>query len=129
LLFEAQKKGTSEGLASRLTFHFDKILGFENGTNTGSDAYGLWGQYKLGGSVQIIMEQYLPSDMRGMNIVGIDIPDSYIDYTSVLEAITLQAFTEIIMGADIDNFDKYVQDWLNAGGQAILNDLDALYPQ
>ena len=128
LLFEAQQKGTSEGLASRLTFHYDKIMGFENGTNTGSDAYGLWGQYKLGGSVQIIMEQYLPNNMLVMDIKGLIIPDSYIDYTSVLEAITLQAFTEIIMGADIDNFDKYVQDWLNAGGQSILDDLDALYP-
>ena len=104
-------------------------MGFENGTNTGSDAYGLWGQYKLDGSVQIIMEQYLPKGWLVMDVKGLDIPESYIDYTSVLEAITLQAFTEIIMGADIDNFDKYVQDWLSAGGQTILDDLDRLYPQ
>lgn len=128
MLEEALKRGTSDGLADRLLSHYEKVSGFEDGTNTGSDAYGLWGQYNIGASVPIIMNEYVPKGYIVQNIIGVEQPQSFIDYNSVLEAITLQAFTEIIMGADINTFDQYVQDWLGAGGQAILDELEGLYP-
>ncbi|MDR1000593.1 MAG: extracellular solute-binding protein [Clostridiales bacterium] len=127
-LKEAQLKNDASDLPRNLITRFNTIKDFDAGSNTGSDAYGLWGQYSLGGSMPIINDFYVPNNMLIQSVVGGVQPDSLVKNSSVLEKITLQAFTEIIMGADIDNFDKYVQDWLAAGGQQVLEDLDKQYP-
>ena len=38
-----------------------------------------------------------------------------------------QAFTEIIKGGNIDLFDSFVENWKNAGGAEIMNDLTEIY--
>jgi len=127
-LKEALIKDDASDLPQNLIARFNTIKGFEDGSNTGSDAYGLWGQYSLTGSMPIINDIYVPGNMLIQSVVGGVQPDSLVNNASILEKITLQAFTEIIMGADVNEFDKYVQDWLAAGGQQVLDDLDRLYP-
>lgn len=128
MLAKALESGDTASLPNNLVARYNSIKGFEDGSNTGSDAYGLWGQYSLEGSMGIILNKYVPDGALVYGVVGASKPESLINNASVLEKITLQAFTEIITGADIETFDAYVENWLNAGGQQILDDLDELYP-
>jgi putative aldouronate transport system substrate-binding protein len=128
MLQAAFEKNTSDGMPTNLISRYNQILGFSNGTDTRTDAYGLWGQYSQEGSMYIIMNNYVPKGWLQESVLGAVWPQSLIDNDASLQKITEQAFTEIIMGTrDIDYFDTYVQNWLRAGGQQVLNDLEAMY--
>jgi putative aldouronate transport system substrate-binding protein len=128
MLQAALEKGSSEGMPANLISRYNQIQGFSNGTDTRTDAYGLWGQYSLEGSMYIIMNNYVPKGWLRESVLGAVWPQSLIDSDASLQKITEQAFTEIIRGTrDIDYFDTYVQNWLRAGGRQVLDDLDKLY--
>jgi putative aldouronate transport system substrate-binding protein len=46
------------------------------------------------------------------------------DKWSTLQKSELETFTKIIMGASIDSFDKYVNDWKNLGGDQITKEVN-----
>lgn len=129
-LFQAAlEKGSSEGMPANLISRYNQIRNFAAGLDTTPDSYGLWGQYSLEGSMYIIMNNYIPKGWLQGSILGAVWPQSLIDNDASLQKITVQALTEIITGIKpIAAFDTYVQDWLRAGGQQVLDDLDKLYP-
>lgn len=64
-----------------------------------------------------------------VNVMANDIPDIWLQNSSVLGDLVLQEFTDIIKGdKPVDHFDQFVQEWLAAGGQETLDKLDELYP-
>ncbi|GHV24872.1 sugar ABC transporter substrate-binding protein [Spirochaetia bacterium] len=129
LLQAAFEKGSSEGMPANLIARYNQINAFAKGTDTSPDSYGLWGQYSLEGSVYIIMNTYIPRNWLKESDLGPVWPQSLIDNSASLQKITVQALTEIITGTKpVSSFDTYVQDWLRAGGQQVLDDLDKLYP-
>jgi putative aldouronate transport system substrate-binding protein len=129
LLQAALEKGSPDGMPANLISRYYQIKGFAEGTDTRADSYGLWGQYSLGNGMYIVMNDYIPKGWMHASALGAVWPQSLIDNDSSLQKITLQTFTEIITGTkSVDAFDTYVQDWLRAGGQRILEDLDRLYP-
>ena len=129
LLQAALEKGSPEGMPANLIARYNQITDFNRGINTNADAYGLWGQYSLEGSMYIIMNSYIPKGWLKESLLGPVWPQSLIDNNAALQKITVQAFTEIITGTKpVSAFDQYVQDWLRAGGQQVLEDLDKLYP-
>ncbi|GHV24876.1 hypothetical protein FACS189498_2570 [Spirochaetia bacterium] len=128
LLQAALEKGSPEGMPTNLISRYNQIRGFSDGTDTRTDAYGLWGQYALEGSMYIIMNNYVPKGWLKESVLGATWPQSLIDFDASLQKITVQAFTEIIMGTrDVDYYDTYVQNWLRAGGQQVLDDLQEMY--
>jgi putative aldouronate transport system substrate-binding protein len=105
---------------------FDLMQGF---TTTGDvNGYGLYGQYKLNGSIDITISKYIPDNALITSVIENEQPDSLLQLNAALQKIEQEAFTNIIKGGDISQFDKFVSDWKTAGGQKVLDDLNTLYP-
>jgi putative aldouronate transport system substrate-binding protein len=125
----AFESGDPSGLPTNLIAKYNQIVGFANGTDTKADSYGNWGQFYPGNAMTIILENYIPQGWLQESLLGPVWPQALLDYDASLQKITVQALTEIITGVrPVEYFDQYVQDWLRAGGQQVLNELDALYP-
>ena len=105
--------------------YYDEIISYMEGSPDGNGR-----RWQLGpnGSVSVIFDDYRPNDVYTVSPISGERPDSFINLMSSLDTIILQAYTEIIMGADISNFDVFVTNWLSAGGQQVLDDLNAMYP-
>ena len=50
-----------------------------------------------------------------------------VERNATLQAMEEEVFTNIIMGAPIDTFDKFVEDWKNLGGDDITKELNEWY--
>jgi putative aldouronate transport system substrate-binding protein len=110
--------------------YYRRIVAFEdNPVGQDADTYGRWGQYsEKGGSMPIIVDQYKTSGNMVESSLQSEFPPSLLDFDASLQKITDQAYTEIITGQrPVDYFDTFVQGWLRAGGQQVLNDLDKIY--
>ncbi|MDR1533121.1 MAG: extracellular solute-binding protein [Clostridiales bacterium] len=127
ILWDAMEKRDSSQLPARLLNHYTRVMAFEDGTDRGSEAYGLWGQYSIGGSVAICLD-YVKNGMTISNIIGTKQPETRNEYRSILEDMTRQMFTDIIRDGNTERFEDYKTSWLAAGGQEILDELDSLYP-
>lgn len=125
---EALKAGSDANLSPGAKPYYKYVLDFESGADTGSNAYGTWGQMSDSGSLPIALK-YKADGAVVQSILGADRPEVWIQNFSSLETILLTSFTDIITGAKpVDYFDTFVQDWLKAGGQQTLDELDKLYP-
>jgi putative aldouronate transport system substrate-binding protein len=128
LIWDALRSGNSDNLPARLLNHYTKVKGFEDGSMRDSEAYGLWGQYTIGGSVDISLSDYEANGKLVQNIIGARQPEILNDYASILEDMTKQAFTEVILTGDLSKVDSYWENWKGAGGQQVLDELEILYP-
>ena len=64
------------------------------------------------------------------NIMASAQPEIWIQNASVLGDLVKAAYLAIITGEkDLDYFDTFVQEWLKAGGQATLDEMEKLYPE
>ena len=95
--------------------------------NNDNYQYGWWGQYGPGGAADIIMNDYIPNHKQLLTtVIGVQ-PDSMIEKLPNLLDMREQSFTEIIKGGNIDLFDSFVENWKNAGGTEIMQDLTEIY--
>lgn len=105
------------------------------------------GNYREKGRYQIITQQNgSPTWRTDMNyrltysaVLAVDNPYQITCASNYLESATKTermselytirdaAFSKIIMGADISTFDTFVEQWLNQGGRAILQELEESY--
>jgi putative aldouronate transport system substrate-binding protein len=129
MMTDALNKRDPSPLAPTFKDYYNRIVAFEaNPVGQDADTYGRWGQYNVRGSMPIIMGQYKSSGNLIESSLQAEQPQSLLDYGASLEKIIDQAFTEIITGQrPVDYFDTFVQDYLRAGGQQVLNDLDKIY--
>lgn len=129
-ILTALEKGSGDELMGVAKQNYTYVVDFESGANRDPNAYGTWGQMNMNtGTMGISLNDYVPNGWLVTNEMASVQPDSYLINGSILETITITAFTDIITGeAPLDSFDQYVQDWLNAGGQQVLDELDVLYP-
>nr|WP_276562756.1 extracellular solute-binding protein [Paenibacillus anseongense] len=129
-LLKAMDKGSSEGLPPAAKPLYDYIAGFENGTLAKDDnAFGTWGQMSKSGSLPIVLNKYIPDKAIVQSILGIQRPDVWLTNVASLDTLTITTFTDIITGTKpVDYFDTFVQQWLKAGGQKSLDELDKMYP-
>ncbi len=90
---------------------------------------GTWGQMNKNGSLQIVLNKYMPDNAVVQSLMGIRRPEVWLTSVSQLDTLTITTFTDIIIGSKpVDTFDTYVQQWLKAGGQQTLDELEKLYP-
>ncbi len=106
---------------------YNLVVDFIETGNNDNYQYGWWGQYGPQSSAAIIMNDYIPNNKQLLTtVIGVQ-PDSMIQKLPNLLDMREQTFTEIIKGGDIDLFDDFVEDWKNAGGEEIINDLTEIY--
>ena len=56
-------------------------------------------------------------------------PDIWMQNSSVLGDMVDTTFVDIIVGNQpVEYFDTFVENWLAAGGQQTIDELDAMYP-
>ncbi|MDR0999913.1 MAG: extracellular solute-binding protein [Clostridiales bacterium] len=133
-LFEAFETGNRDALAGSVKPLYDQIKSFEDGTEFTSSGYGAWGQMFLdgdkgGGSCTIALRTYRPDGALVDNLMSVDQPEIFMQNSSVWESMMQQAFTDIIRGdRPLEYFDTFVSEWLAAGGQECLDELERLYP-
>jgi len=53
--------------------------------------------------------------------------ETQVDKGATLSTLVTSAFTKIIMGAPIEEFDKFVEDWKKLGGDKLTNEVNAWY--
>jgi len=100
---------------------------FEDGADDSPSAYGTWGQMHPGGTMAIALNTYRREGSLIDNLMAQDIPDIWLQNSSILNTMVETMFTDIIRGTlPLDAFDTFVEQWMLNGGQQTLNDLDAL---
>ncbi|CAI6085733.1 extracellular solute-binding protein [Cohnella sp. JJ-181] len=129
-ILKALDKGSPDELPPGARPNYDYITGFEDGSLAKDDnAYGNWGQMSKSGSLPIVLNKYIPDQAIVQSALGIERPEAWLTNASSLDTLTITTFTDIITGAKpADAFDTFVKQWLKAGGQQTLDELDKLYP-
>jgi putative aldouronate transport system substrate-binding protein len=129
-LLAAFAKGSPDSLDPFARKFYAYVIGFENGTMAKDDnAYGTWGQMNKNGSLQIVLNRYMPDNAVVQSILGIKRPEAWVTNVAVLDTLTITTYTDIIIGAKpVDYFDSFVQQWLKSGGQQTLDEMEKLYP-
>lgn len=124
--------GSSDSLNGTALEYYKYVVGFEDGSLADdSNAYGTWGQMyseNYGGSMKIALD-YKDKGWLVTNEMANDLPDIWKQNSSVLGDMVDTTFVDIIVGNQpLDAFDTFVTEWLAAGGQQTLDDLETLYP-
>jgi putative aldouronate transport system substrate-binding protein len=128
-LFEAFEKGSGDELSGTAKSYYGYVKGFEDGSATDANAYGTWGQMFDRGSMAIALKDYRNDNAIVSNILSNDIPEIWLQNNGTLGTMVDTAYTDIIVGnKPLDSFDQFVKDWLAAGGQQTLDEMERLYP-
>lgn len=128
----ALKAGSSDGLVGTALEYYNYVVGFEDGSLADdTNAYGTWGQMYLngqGGSMKIDLD-YQANGWTYINVMANELPGIWVQNSSVLGDMVNTAFVDIIVGNQpVEYFDTFVENWLAAGGQQTLDELEVLYP-
>lgn len=131
-LHAALDAGSPEGLAGTALEYYNYVVGFEDGSLADdTNAYGTWGQMyveNFGGSMKIALD-YKDKGWLVTNEMANDLPEIWKQNSSVLGDMVDTTFVDIIVGnRPVDDFDQFVDEWLAAGGQQTLDDMETLYP-
>lgn len=132
VLHEALKAGSPDGLTGTALEYYNYVVGFEDGSlKDDTNAYGTWGQMNLsgqGGSMKIDLD-YKAKGWVTSNIMEDRQPEIWMQNSSVLGDMVDTSFVDIIVGnKPVEYFDEFVTQWLAAGGQQTLDELETMYP-
>lgn len=129
-VIDALEAGSPDGLVGQALSFYDFVVGFENGTLADdANAFGTWGQMSEFGSMRIALDAKNRGELVEDIIAGY-VPASWLNNQSILTDHVNINFVSFIRGArDLSEFDAFVQEWLDMGGQQVLDDLTAAYPQ
>ena len=89
----------------------------------------LWASYRWSGpeSAFTVVDYYDTNSLMLQNEYIMGNTDSMMQYNTTLNQLTLETFTKIIMGSSpIDEFDTFVEQWYNLGGEAITEEVSAI---
>lgn len=125
----ALEAGSPDGLVGTALQNYNYVVGFEDGSLADdTNAYGAWGQLSANGSMAIDLD-YQKAGHDVVNVIGAEMPDIWVEMSSVLGDMVVQEFVSIITGdLPVEHFDTFVESWLAAGGRQVLDELDVMYP-
>lgn len=115
--------GDESGLNAEAWTYVDQIAKYD----AGDPAY--WyrkAAFGLGGSYDMCYDMLLANDYMRTPYYGTP-TETQASKGSILRSLTISAFTEIINGAPLDNFDKYVEDWKTLGGDQWTTEVNEWY--
>lgn len=88
--------------------------------------FGRYMQYADEGSYAIL-KKYVDENKILLNELKGSEPEGFAGTKATLEKLEDDAFTKIIMGASIDDFDKFVESWNKLGGEAATKEINDTY--
>jgi putative aldouronate transport system substrate-binding protein len=100
--------------------YYDRIMAHRSGNRAE------WGQDRIFGTPSSfdVIDQYVNEDNYLLDgFYGGSTP-TMVEKMASLQKMEEEVFTKIIMGESIDNFDKFVTDWNNLGGEQITKEVN-----
>ncbi|OXM86737.1 extracellular solute-binding protein [Paenibacillus rigui] len=122
----ARKAGDFSTLKGEPKTIQEKLDAYKSGSKEG---FALWGWERIYGpeGSEGIVDQYDKNNQFLMDkFVGAPTP-TMVERKSTLEKLQNETYTKIIMGASVDEFDKFVQDWTKLGGEQITKEVNDWY--
>ncbi|MFD0693692.1 extracellular solute-binding protein [Paenibacillus sp. GCM10027628] len=122
----ARKSGNFSALAGEAKTIQGKIDAYHSGSK---DGFALWGWERIYGSEgsEGVVDQYDKNNQFLQDkFYGAPTP-TMVERKSTLEKLQNETFTKIIMGAPIDDFDKFVQNWAKLGGAQMTKEINDWY--
>ncbi|MCL2558935.1 MAG: extracellular solute-binding protein [Turicibacter sp.] len=128
-IIAALEAGSSEELVGQPLAIFDLVVGFEDGSLADDmNAFGTWGQMSEYGTMRLALD-YQAAGMLVADIMAGYVPESWLHHSANLVSHVQTNFVNFIIGnRSLDEFDDFIQEWLNMGGQEVLDDMNELYP-
>lgn len=123
-LQEARKNGTSGQLTGEAASIQANIDAFQAGDTS------QWGWDKIYGENGVFQYgvQYLENDQFLFESYAGVTTETMVERKATLDALEKEVFVKLIMGASpIDDFDKFVSDWNQLGGEQITKELNEWY--
>ncbi|MDF2725124.1 MAG: transporter substrate-binding protein [Paenibacillus sp.] len=119
---EALKSKDTSKLNPEMMRVYNDIQGYEGG-NVGQ--WPFWRIHKESpNAARTIIAEYMKQNLFQINeFMGTKTP-GMIDKQSTLDKMELEVFTKIVMGAPIEDFDKFVADWKKLGGDQITKEVN-----
>lgn len=118
----ALESGDASGLNAEQTNYYEGCKSYEE-----SGDLALWGNYMMygpTGGLAVINEYVAGGNVITDNYYGAP-TDGMAEKNATLQKLQLETFTKIITGsADIDEFDAYVENWMNLGGRQITDEVN-----
>ncbi len=122
---DALQTGDTSKLTPPIKKTYDQVDAYVNGGNR-----AMWSPAKIsgpGGAFDIIDLEYVANDRIKQNAYY-DMPTKTMsEKLSTLEKMQDEVFTKIILGDDISNFDKFVEDWMRLGGEQMTKEVNEWY--
>lgn len=122
----ARKAGDTSGLKGEAKTIQEKLESYASGSEEG---FALWGWERIYGEQGSmgIADQYDQNNQFLMEkFVGAPTP-TMVERKSTLDKMQTEVFTKIILGASLDEFDKFVDDWKKLGGDQITQEVNEWY--
>lgn len=101
--------------------YYDNIILYRNGETA---AWSTEMMYGPEGSLAVIND-YAEKNMVKDNEYFGPSTDTMMNSEATLAQMQLQVFTNIILGGDISEFDKFVEDWKTLGGNTVTEEVNA----
>ncbi|WP_337102185.1 extracellular solute-binding protein [Paenibacillus sp. YIM B09110] len=121
-IVSALEKKDPAGLNPEEMDAYKNSLAMAEGTGD-ANAWGYDKVFGPKGSFEVIA-QYVHGDlMKPSEFYGINTP-TMSERSETLKKMELEVFTKIIIDGSIDNFDKFVSDWKNLGGDAMTQEVN-----
>ena len=118
----ALESGDASSLNAEQTNYYNGCKSYEE---TGD--LTLWGNYMMygpTGGLAVINEYVAGGNVLTNNYYGAP-TDGMAEKNATLQKLMLETFTKIITGsAEIDEFDTFVENWKNLGGQQITDEVN-----
>lgn len=122
-VLEALEKNDTSILNTEELGYYEKISQYRAGDRN------FWGEERIFGTPSSfdIIGKYVESNNYLYNKFYGSMTPTMVERNATLEAMEDEVFTNIIMGADISAFDKFVEDWKKLGGEAITKEVNEWY--
>ncbi|WP_240468669.1 extracellular solute-binding protein [Gracilibacillus sp. YIM 98692] len=121
---EAVENDTTDQLTGEAQVVYGRVKAHEEGDE------GLWGWERIYGKEGVfgIMKEYQDQDLFKRDAFNGAPTPTMAKKKSTLDELQNEVFTKIILGsADIDEFDKFVEDWNALGGEQMTEEVNEWY--
>jgi putative aldouronate transport system substrate-binding protein len=122
----ARKAGDMSTLTGEAKTIQEKLDSYYSGSTEGFAVWGWERIYSEEGSMGITDQYDKNNQFLHEKFVGAPTP-TMVERKSTLEKLQNEVFVKIILGAPIETFDKFVEDWKKLGGDQITKEVNEWY--
>ncbi|MBB6634712.1 extracellular solute-binding protein [Cohnella thailandensis] len=125
-LEEVRKTGNKSMLTGEAKAIQKKLDSYASGSKEG---FALWGWERIYGpdGAESIVDQYDKNNQFLLDKFAGSPTATMVERQSTLEKMRDEVFVKIILGSPIDDFDQFVEDWKELGGDRITKEVNEYY--